>query len=52
MSQYRLEKISGIPQPQLSMFISGKRGMTLETASKLLDALGLELRSKQKRKRK
>ena len=51
LSQYRLEKLSGVPQPQLSMFLSGERDMTLGTASKLVDALGLELRPKTKRKR-
>ena len=46
---YRLAKDSGVSQPVLSRFVNGKRGITLATASKLAEALGLELRPKRKR---
>jgi plasmid maintenance system antidote protein VapI len=40
---YRLAKDSGVPQPVLSRFLNAKRGITLTTASKLAEALELEL---------
>ena len=43
MTTYRLAKNSGVPQPVLSRFINAKRGITLKTASKLAEALKLEL---------
>ena len=43
---YRLAKDSGVPQPVLSRFVNAKRGITLSTASKLAEALGLELTRK------
>ena len=45
---YRLAKDSGVSQPVLSRFLNGKRGITLATAAKLANALGLELRPKKK----
>ena len=44
MSVYRLAKLSGVPQPVLSRFMNGTRGITLATTSKLASVLGLELR--------
>jgi len=43
-SGYRLAKESDVPQGVLSRFINGKRTITLATASKLAEILGLELR--------
>ena len=43
MTIYRLAKDSHVSQPVVSRFISGKRGITLATASKLVAVLGLEL---------
>jgi plasmid maintenance system antidote protein VapI len=36
---------SGVPQAVLQRFVTGKRGLTLETAEKLCVYLGLELKS-------
>ncbi|MCC7313268.1 MAG: helix-turn-helix domain-containing protein [Planctomycetes bacterium] len=43
-SQYRLAKDAGIAVAVLQRFVSGERGITLDTASRLCKALGLELR--------
>ena len=48
---YRLAKDSGVSQPVLCRFANGKRGITLATASKLTETLGLELVSKKKKVR-
>ena len=48
---YRLAKDSGASQPVLCRFVNGKRGITLATASKLAETLGLELVSKKKKVR-
>lgn len=44
LSINRLAKDSGISQPILCRFVNGQRTMTLATASKLIEVLGLELR--------
>ena len=44
MSRYRLAKLSGVSQTALSLFVNGKRSLTLGSAAKLCKALGLELR--------
>jgi plasmid maintenance system antidote protein VapI len=49
LSVYRLAKDSGVSQPVLCRFVNGKRGITLATASKLAEALGLKLVSKKKK---
>jgi len=43
---YRLAKDSGVSQPVVSRFVNGKRGITLATASKLVETLKLELTAK------
>ena len=50
-SIYRLAKDSGVSQPVVSRFVNGKRGITLATASKLAEVLGLELVAKKGKKR-
>lgn len=40
MTQNELAGKSGIPQPNISAYLSGRRGMTKETAIKLLDGMG------------
>ena len=52
MTVYRLAKDSGVPQPVVSRFINGKRGITLATASKLVAVLGLELIQKENKQKK
>lgn len=39
-----LAKRSGVTQPALQRFLSGQRGLTLDSAEKLCAALGLELK--------
>lgn len=51
LSRYALSQQTGIAQPVLGRFASGERDLTLETASKLLPALGLELVSRSARRR-
>ncbi len=46
-----LENATGISRGQLSRFLRGQRDLTLETAGKLFDALGLEVVSKKPRTR-
>lgn len=43
---YRLAKDSGVSQPVVSRFVNGKRGITLATASKLVETLKLEVTAK------
>ncbi len=49
-SRYALSCASGVAQSALSRFMSGERGLSLESAARLADALGLELRPKRSRK--
>lgn len=42
-SAYAVAKGSGVSQAVLSRFLSGSRGLTLETADRLCHHLGLEL---------
>ncbi len=44
MSRFELAKRSGVPYSGIHRFIGGDRDLTLATASKLADVLGLELR--------
>ena len=46
---YRVAKDSGVSQPIVSRFMNSKRGITLATASKLVEYLGLELTPKKKK---
>jgi plasmid maintenance system antidote protein VapI len=41
---YAVAAESGVGHPVLSRFLSGQRGLNLDTADKLCRALGLELR--------
>jgi plasmid maintenance system antidote protein VapI len=38
-----LGRISGVDRRQVARFVSGERDLTLETAGKLIEALGLTL---------
>lgn len=42
-TRYRIAKETGVTQGQLSRLMSGERGLSLETAQRLADHLGLEL---------
>lgn len=39
----QLAKLSGVSQPVISRFVNGSRGITLDTASRLAQSLGLKL---------
>ena len=43
MTRYALSKQTGVAQSILSDFVNGNRSLTLTTASKLADVLGLEI---------
>ena len=51
MSRYRLCKLSGVTNSQLSLFVHGKRSLTLTSAAKVAQVLGLELIQKKKTKK-
>ena len=48
MSRYRLAKLSGLSEAQLSYFVHDKRSLSLPAAAKLAKILGLELKSVKK----
>lgn len=49
ISPYKLARLSGVADAVISRFLNGKRDITLTTAAKLAEALGLELRMKKDR---
>lgn len=48
MSRYRISQLSGVGEAQLSLFVNGKRTLTLTSAAKIAETLGLELTEKKK----
>ena len=52
MSRFELSKRSGVSYSVIHRFFGGDRDLTLRTASKLADVLGLELRPVRRGKRK
>ncbi|MBN2138295.1 MAG: helix-turn-helix transcriptional regulator [Sedimentisphaerales bacterium] len=48
LSRYRIAKMTGLSQAQLSYFVNGKRTLTFTTAARLAGVLGLELKPKKK----
>ena len=51
MSRYRLAQLTGVAEAVLSNFVNRKRSITLTTAAKLAEALGLELGANDKDKK-
>jgi transcriptional regulator with XRE-family HTH domain len=49
ISRNRLSILSGIDPAQLCYFVQGKRTLTLKSAEKIAEVLGLELVSKKKK---
>jgi transcriptional regulator with XRE-family HTH domain len=43
MSLYAIAKITGIQRPQLSRFMSGERGLSIEGITEICKLLGLKL---------
>jgi len=48
MSRYKISKLSGVGQAELSLFVNRKRTLTLTTAAKVADVLGLDLKPTKK----
>ena len=44
MSCYQISKAAGVSEAQLSLFMNGKRSLTLKSASKIATVLNLELK--------
>lgn len=51
-SRYAIHKATGIDQGQLSRFMHGEAGMSLDTVDRLFEYLELELRSVQREQTK
>jgi plasmid maintenance system antidote protein VapI len=49
MSRYRISQLSGVGEAQLSLFVNGKRTLTLTSAAKVAKVLGLELKPKKEK---
>ena len=45
MSRHRLSQLSGIDRAQLSYFVQGKRTLTLGSAEKIAEVLGLRIKN-------
>ena len=43
ISRYKISQLSGVGEAQLSLFVNRKRTLTLTSAAKVAEALGLEL---------
>ena len=52
MTSYRISKVSGVSEGVISRFVNTERTITLSTAAKLADALGLELKPAKRYHRK
>ena len=52
VTQLRLAELSGILQPRISDYLTGKRDVTGESLRKLLEALDLEIRPVSRRSKK
>ena len=50
MTQVMLSEMTGITQPRISDFLTGRRDIRTDTLVKILKALNLEIRSKTRRK--
>ena len=51
-TRYRIAKDAGIAQSQLSRFMSGETGLSVESLEKLADCLGLEIIIRPTRRRR
>ena len=52
LSQYRIADDANVARSQLSRFMSGERGLSIECLIRVADALGLEIVVRQRRGRK
>jgi transcriptional regulator with XRE-family HTH domain len=51
-TRYAIAKATGIDQSTLSRFVSGERGLPMNTLDRLADYLGLTITMKSQRRRK
>ena len=51
MTRYRIAKQTGIGESQLSLFMAGKKGLSVEALETLADCLDLEITTRRKRKK-
>lgn len=51
MTQLRLVQLTGICQPRISVYLTGKQDMTGENLRKILEALDLEIRPAPRRRK-
>jgi transcriptional regulator with XRE-family HTH domain len=51
MTRYRIAKQTGIGESQLSLFMAGKKGLSVEALETLADCLGMEITTRRKRKK-
>lgn len=51
MTRYRIAKHTGIGESQLSLFMAGKKGLSVEALETLADCLGMEITTRRKRKK-
>jgi transcriptional regulator with XRE-family HTH domain len=49
LSQAELARATGLGEAQISRFLGGSRGLSLESIDKLMDALGLQIVIRPKR---
>ena len=49
ISRHRISQLSGVDRAQLSYFVQGKRTLTLKSAEKIAEVLGLVLVSEKKK---
>ena len=52
LTPYRIATDAGVDRAAMTRFVNGSRGLTLNTASRIAEYLGLELRPARKRKKK
>ncbi|MCC6681138.1 MAG: helix-turn-helix transcriptional regulator [Phycisphaeraceae bacterium] len=52
LTRYRIAQISGLTEAALSRLMSGERGLSIDAAEKLADALDLEIIIRPKSRRK
>lgn len=52
LTPYRIATDAGVDRAAMTRFVNGDRGLTLDTASRITDFLGLELRPARKRNKK
>lgn len=50
MSRYRIAKETGIGESQLCLFMTGKKGLSVEALETLAECLGLEITTRRKHK--